>query len=217
MTFQNLEAWSKAYIHTHIDLGTGDGMYVLRLAREKPEWLVVGVDAAQDSLDKGLKKAAKKPARGGAPNAKFICANVLEMPIDLVEVADSLSINFPWGSLLTACAVPQNTNFPPFIKVLQTLLKGEGTLTVYLNAYVFEDEEMRRTLELPELTEDFVQSTLLPAYQQAGFICIEQKTYTPDAKLPVRTTWGGQLSRNSGRSSMMLMFQKKTVDNPVDN
>ena len=43
-----------------LDVGTGDGKHVLHVARERPDLLVVGLDANADALRKTSAKAAKK-------------------------------------------------------------------------------------------------------------------------------------------------------------
>ena len=45
-------------------------------------------------------QARRKPARGGAPNALFIVAAAEALPEPLTGIADEITINYPWGSLL---------------------------------------------------------------------------------------------------------------------
>ena len=53
----------------HLDVGTGDGVYVQRAARRDPGVLVIGVDASADGLRDVGRRLAAKPARGGLANA----------------------------------------------------------------------------------------------------------------------------------------------------
>jgi 16S rRNA (adenine(1408)-N(1))-methyltransferase len=46
------------------------------------------------------RRAARRPARGGLPNALFVVAAAERPPAELTGIADELTINFPWGSLL---------------------------------------------------------------------------------------------------------------------
>ncbi|GAB4432111.1 MAG: hypothetical protein OHK0015_19240 [Chloroflexi bacterium OHK40] len=87
-----LLARAAAYPYVWLDLGTGDGRYVSHLATALPRWLVVGVDACREPLRERSAKAA--------PNALFVIANALALPGELDGIAQRVSINFPWGSLL---------------------------------------------------------------------------------------------------------------------
>ena len=63
-----------------IDLGTGDGRYVLAAAAAQPDRLVIGVDANAQSMATASRRASAKPARGGLPNALFVVAAVEALP-----------------------------------------------------------------------------------------------------------------------------------------
>src|SRR3954470_12113058 len=63
-----------------VDLGTGDGRFVLREARARPEAVVVGVDALGEPMAASASRAGRKPTRGGAPNALFVTADAVSPP-----------------------------------------------------------------------------------------------------------------------------------------
>jgi 16S rRNA (adenine(1408)-N(1))-methyltransferase len=46
------------------------------------------------------RRAARAVARGGLPNAMFVVAAAEQPPVELVGIADALTIYLPWGSLL---------------------------------------------------------------------------------------------------------------------
>jgi 16S rRNA (adenine(1408)-N(1))-methyltransferase len=54
-----------------IDLGTGDGRYVLRAAAEQPDTLVIGLDADAAAMAAASRRAARRDA---LPNALFAVA-----------------------------------------------------------------------------------------------------------------------------------------------
>ncbi len=83
-----------------IDLGTGDGRYVLAAAAADPTRLVIGVDANADAMNESSRRAARPAARGGAPNALFVVASADAPPLELAGIADTVAIHLPWGSLL---------------------------------------------------------------------------------------------------------------------
>lgn len=190
------------YKQIHLDLGTGDGLFAWRLARQEPDMFVIGVDADRDSLAEGSARAAKKPARGGCANALFICHDALELPGALLKTATDLHINFPWGSLLHATVEPQ-------LSFLQNLTSGnKNSLSIWLNLHVLSNEEMRRNLSLPEFNENYITGTFLPAYAQAGWQIQQQQTFEAGENVPVASSWAGQLTRNSKRPTMHFLFAK---------
>lgn len=91
-----LRAWIAGYKDVHIDLGTGDGTYALHMARANPHMAVIGIDTCLDNL--------VKAARRNLPNLRFVTCDATNAPVWLHGIATSVSINFPFGSLLRALA-----------------------------------------------------------------------------------------------------------------
>jgi 16S rRNA (adenine(1408)-N(1))-methyltransferase len=75
-----------------VDIGTGDGRFVLHAARAGSSWFAIGVDACRENL---------RPASRTAPrNVLFVIAEARTLPTELRGLATRIAINFPWGSLL---------------------------------------------------------------------------------------------------------------------
>jgi 16S rRNA (adenine(1408)-N(1))-methyltransferase len=87
--FAAIRGW---YPRALIDLGTGDGRFVLSAARADPGLFAVGVDACRENL--------RDASRNTPANALFVIASAQSLPVELDGFADRLVINFPWGSLL---------------------------------------------------------------------------------------------------------------------
>jgi tRNA G46 methylase TrmB len=87
-----------------VDLGTGDGSAVVRMARAVPCALVIGVDTNASGLRETSRRAARSSARGGAPNALFLVADATTALTSLTGRVHDLRITLPWGSLLRAVA-----------------------------------------------------------------------------------------------------------------
>ena len=75
-----------------LDLGTGNGKHALRLARQRPDELVIGLDAAKDNL-------RKVSGRADADNLIFVWAAAERLPPELTGIGE-LHVLMPWGSLL---------------------------------------------------------------------------------------------------------------------
>ena len=81
------------YDSAHLDIGTGDGRFVLHTAQANPRRFVIGLDACRENL--------RDASRRAPDNALFVIANACAMPLELRGIASHITINFPWGSLLT--------------------------------------------------------------------------------------------------------------------
>jgi 16S rRNA (adenine(1408)-N(1))-methyltransferase len=83
-----------------VDIGTGDGRFVLARAVASPADLVIGVDAAPSAMVEASRRAARPLRKGGLPNALFVVAAVEALPPELDAAASTVTVHFPWGSLL---------------------------------------------------------------------------------------------------------------------
>jgi 16S rRNA (adenine(1408)-N(1))-methyltransferase len=89
---EDVHAVARRFASAWLDLGAGDGRFVLDTARANPHTWLVGLDACRENLRDASRRA---PA-----NALFVIANALALPSELDGCFDRISINFPWGSLL---------------------------------------------------------------------------------------------------------------------
>lgn len=105
---------------TLLDIGAGDGRFVAQVAGERPDALAIGVDACRENLIDQSRRAPE--------NAIFLVANALALPAELAGIATRLTINFPWGSLLTGLLDDSD-----FIERLAWLARPRATLEVIVN------------------------------------------------------------------------------------
>ena len=179
-----------------VDLGTGDGRFVLRLARARPQALVVGIDALAEPMEASASRAARKPARGGAANALFVACDALAPPAALAGRAGLVTVNYPWGSLLRAVGEP---DVPALIRI-RRLLRPGGRIVALLNASAAEDGSYAERLALPALEPE----ALVPGWEAAGLPVDEARLLAPGEEPPHRTTWGQRLVRGSGRATLLV-------------
>lgn len=94
--YEAMVALMTGYAARWLDLGTGDGRFVRRVAAERPDTFVIGLDACYANLRDELRRA---PA-----NVAFVVADALTPAPDLAATlagqVTRVTINFPWGSLL---------------------------------------------------------------------------------------------------------------------
>ncbi len=105
-----------------LDIGSGDGRFVVEVAGANPGVLSMGVDAARENV---------RPASRRAPaNAIFLIANVDKLDADLMGIADRVTVNYPWGSLLEGLLDGRSSAWD----ALTTVMKPSVELELTLNA-----------------------------------------------------------------------------------
>ncbi len=109
------------YTNLHIDIGTGDGRFVEHIARGNPKTFVIGIDACRENL--------QKISHHAPDNALFVIANALALPAELDGLAGTVTINFPWGSLLGGLL----DNETGLLTGLRNITRPKAALEVRLN------------------------------------------------------------------------------------
>ena len=117
-----LRPWANGYPTLHIDLGTGDGAFATGLARRRPDVAMIAIDTCLDHLDGS---ARRRPA-----NLRFVRLDARDWPMGLLPVADRVTINFPYGSLLRGLVEGD----PALLARLGTLLGPGSRLDIRVNA-----------------------------------------------------------------------------------
>lgn len=117
-----LNAIQDNYQRVQVDIGTGDGRFVRQMAHQHPSDLIIGVDACRENLHDASRRAPD--------NALFVIANAQNLPPELDQCADRITINFPWGSLLEGLLIPDS----PVMMGLQAIARPDSSLVIRLNA-----------------------------------------------------------------------------------
>ena len=181
-----------------VDVGTGDGRFAYRWAGAHPDTFCIGLEPVAERMREVSHRASRKPARGGRPNALFVVASAESLPHELDDLADTLSINYPWSSLFTALVLPD----PAILAGLRRLTRPGAELLALLNQTVLDDRPYAERLGLPPLTDDRLDAELRPAYLAAGFAIREQRVFQGQA--PHQTSWGQHLTLGSGRLTRLI-------------
>jgi methyltransferase family protein len=164
-----------------MDIGTGDGRYVAHLARCYPERLVIGIDTCRENL--------QQVSRKSLPNALYLIANAEALPVELSGLASHITVNFPWGSLLTGLL----NGGSRIIENLRMIEQPGATLEIRLNSSALLKEGL--SLEQGGV---MVQQAL----QMSGFDVKPPVTPDADALRHYPTTWSKRLA--SGRDPHAL-------------
>jgi len=129
-------------------------------------------------------RAARKPARGGVPNALFGRLSLEDAAGDLLGLADVLTVLFPWGSLLRALAAPDAG-----LRTLAAIGK-RGSRVHFLYGYGSTESA---ALGLPELGGSHVLSHLENTYAAAG-LQVEARYAAREDVVLVESTWAKKLA-----------------------
>ncbi len=202
LTLESLSALRAAFAGgVLMDIGTGDGRFVLRAAAEAPTRLALGLDSAPHQAADSAKKARRKPAKGGVPNALFLRFAAEDLPGPFAGWASAITVNYPWGSLLRGVSDPAAQ--PWMLPALRDLAPSEGArLSVLLNLQPFQDPVVREAQGLPDLLAPGGIEALAEAYRAEGVrdMSMDRLSGDPDAA----TSWGRRLVRGSGRETLVL-------------
>ncbi|MGA2259900.1 MAG: class I SAM-dependent methyltransferase [Acidobacteriota bacterium] len=183
---------------TLIDVGTGDGRFVYRYAAAHPDTFCIGIDPVRAQMREISAKVARKPSRGGLPNAFFLEAPIENLPAELEGVADHITVNYPWGSLLAALVVPHVS----LVREIARLGKRGATLTILFNNSVFQDEEYMTRLSLPATNEQTMKQRVAPQLKQLGIEIASCSVF--EGHPPQWTSWGRRLVAGSSRKTMAV-------------
>ena len=170
---------------------------VLESAKLNPGALCIGIDACKDGLIEASRKASRSQKRGGTSNALFLLSSIEALPTDFFGIADAITINYPWGSLLKAVTDPDVA----ILQKIARIAKRGAPLRILLNWSVFENASYCERLGLSALTLHDVETRLKAQYDEAG---LEIKSHGLIDSNPVATTWGQKLVKGSDRKVLSI-------------
>ena len=174
-----------------LDLGCGEGGHVRRFAREHPDWLAVGLDTDRAALRRAAQRAARRPERGGAPNAIFAAADAQRPPPELEGAAQRLTVHFPWAALLRLIL----EDGAAFAVLVDRLCADEARVELILNA-----EAAPAGCAPP--TPASLEAGLRGPLEAAGF-ALDSCAWLEASDAPP-TRWAGRLVKGSGRAGVAL-------------
>lgn len=186
-----------------MDIGTGDGRFVYRSAKENPHKFFIGIDANTKPLEKISMKATRKPTKGGLPNLLFVQAAVENLPEELNESVDEIHIHFPWGSLLQAVILGEEN----ILASLRRICAPECLLEIIIGIDKERDKTEIERLGLPKLTEDYLENVLISKYEAAGFKLLEKGSLDSSKWSKIETSWAKKLQGGANRKVTFLVFQ----------
>jgi 16S rRNA (adenine(1408)-N(1))-methyltransferase len=184
-----------------VDLGTGDGRFVLATARAHPGALVIGIDPVATAMAEASRRAAQPTARGGLPNAAFVAGSAEAPPLELVGHASLVTVNLPWGSLLRGALAMDATAAAG----IASLVEPGGRVSVLLapaDRDGLGDEADVRVRSAGSLAAD---------WGPLGLDLAGCRPATAEDIAATPTTWGRRLGlgRGDGREAWLLDLRRR--------
>jgi len=122
LDFTGLAERLVGYNHIRLDLGTGDGRFVCRMAEQHQDRFFIGIDACRENL--------RANSQRKLPNALFIIASAQSLPKELNGLISHVIINFPWGSLLESLLSSEDS----LVRQLLSVTRPFARMDIHLNA-----------------------------------------------------------------------------------
>lgn len=173
---------------------------MLHAARSQPEALVIGIDAVAEAMRESSRRAARRPAAGGAPNALFLVGDVtrLEGLEALACRVDDVRVTLPWGSLALAVLDAE----PALVGGLAALLRSGGRLRLLLS---FTDRDLG--LGRPPLADSDVERL---AHELAGacFEVREVRRATGQDVAESGSSWAKRLGIPHRRTGWLIVLER---------
>jgi 16S rRNA (adenine(1408)-N(1))-methyltransferase len=182
-----------------VDLGCGDGRYVLAAAAAQPDRLVVGVDANAAGMATASRRAAAKPSRGGLPNALFVVAAAEALPLELDGLADLVTVHFPWGSLLRGLLDAD----PATMTALARVLRPGATLQMLVSSTARDHSIGVAPIQAATL------HALAESYATWGLAVTEARPATAADVAAAHSTWGKRLGAGTRRPAWLLRARRR--------
>jgi 16S rRNA (adenine(1408)-N(1))-methyltransferase len=171
---------------------------VLAAAAAEPDRLVVGVDASAPAMAEASRKAARRPGRGGLPNALFVVAAAEALPPELDGLAELVTVHFPWGSLLRGLLGAD----PALLNGLARLLRPGGRLSLLVSSTARD-----RGAGVAPVDEAGLRA-LAGAWADHGLAITRVRPATPADVAAAHSTWGKRLDAGGRRPAWLVQARR---------
>jgi hypothetical protein len=149
----------------------------------------VGVDPVAAAMAESSRRAARTARRGGLPNALFVVAAAETLPAGLHGVAELLTVNLPWGSLLRGALALD----PCAAAGIATLAAPGGRVELLLAPA--DRDRLGREVDVATC----VAGSLAGDWGAMGLELVEARPATAGDLAARPTSWGRRLGLGPGR------------------
>jgi 16S rRNA (adenine(1408)-N(1))-methyltransferase len=167
-------------------------------AQVEPSAFVVGIDASAAAMAEASRRAARPAERRGVPNALFVVAAAERPPIELLRIADEVTINFPWGSLFRGALACDD----PAARGITALLKPGARLNVFVSVTA------RDALDLPAMDELGAAAELAGRWAEHGLRLDSLCPATEADVAATRSSWARRLRVGRERPAWRIVLRR---------
>ena len=177
-----------------MDVGAGDGSSTIRTARGDARTLAIALDASTDALVRGARVAQRRHLA----NSLFVLS-AIEQLRGLDGVADVVTVNFPWGSLLRGIVCAED----PVLRPLASLAKRGAAIRVLLS---IEDRD-RSVAGLSADPSSLRRNS--ERYRCAGLAIAACRTATSAEISESGSSWAKRLAAGTTRAATALTLRRE--------
>jgi SAM-dependent methyltransferase len=177
-----------------VDVGAGDGGYVLHRARTEPRTFAIAIDASADALTEGAWRAKRAHLR----NAAFLVEGVEHLSPELSAIAHEVTVHFPWGSLLNGLV----DGSPSVVRPIADLLKPNAELNVLMSAGKRDGFD--------ELTPSVIASRR-EHFAEHGLLLVEARWAPSIAVRESRSAWAKRLGVGRVRPAVIARYRRSAT------
>ena len=138
------------------------------------------------------RRAVAKPSRGGLDNVLFLQSSLEFLPPTFEAIADEITVNYPWGSLLRAVAIPEMG----LLSRLAAIARYGCQVEILINVHPFEDPSYAARIRLSGALLTTNRNAFDAAYAKAGLTVTQIDDVSTN---PRATSWGKRLEQGSRR------------------
>jgi hypothetical protein len=143
------------------------------------------------------RRAAQSTSKGGLPNALFVVAAAEQIPNELRGVAGTMTLAFPWGSLLRGALALNDAA----AQGIAALLSPGATATA---TFSIED---RDGLDLPSLHDGADRQALADRWARLGLDVCMLRPATREELVAMPSTWARRLAAGRDRAAWRLELE----------
>ncbi len=162
---------------------------MLAAAARRPDTLVIGLDANAAGMAEASRRAAR---RGALPNALFAVAAAEHPPSVLHGIAQSLTVHFPWASLLSGVLGQDDAVLAGVASLLAPGAEGSILVSVV-------PRDGMPAVPLPD--------ELAGRYARHGLALAEARPATTDEVAASRSSWAKRLRAGTERPVTLLRLR----------
>ena len=153
------------------------------------------------------RRSARPAGRGGVANALFVVAAAERPPIELFGIADEVTINFPWGSLLRGALACDDAA----ARGIAALLKPGAGLTALVSVTA------RDGLGLVAMDEPGAAAELADRWANHGLDLVSLCPATEADVAATRSSWARRLGVGRARPAWSIVLRPNDPNEPNDD